>query len=253
MPYVTKYRTVTKYREAQKDLGYDLIAECRPKFIFFSLESLRPSTPHWVFFDGVQVNKWINTSFTLDDYNSSARNSDLRNPGDQYLNATAFPDTLGGPTAASGPLNTDANGKLEGVFYLQSNATTSFPAGKRSFTAIDISVLKQQDSLSYGSAQYSAIGQEELYYEYQEAYKTQEAYQVYVAPPSPPSNNSSNDNDNNHPRPFVSVNIGNTWYNSYGPPSASFSNKATGGTITGGTGVSSSSVGKKYGGGGGGK
>jgi hypothetical protein len=185
MAWVTVYDTVT--RTAEQDLGYDLIPICRPKFVFFKFSGLRPSTPHWIFFDGKEVTKWVNTSYTLDDYNNSSRNSNLRNPGDSYLNATSFPSSLGGPTAASGPIGSDATGSIEGVFYIQSNASLSFSTGKKVLSAIDISVPNKQNSLSYAQAEYSAIGQNQLYYEYQ--YQEQVPRQVWVEPPPPPDDN----------------------------------------------------------------
>jgi len=189
MPYVTKYRT--KYKTIEKDLGYEEISIIRPRFVFFQFEGLRPSTPHWLFFDGKQVNRWVNTSYNLDDFNAEAKNSALRNPGDKYIKATKFPSQHGGPTNLNGPLNTDNTGKLEGLFYIQSNSTTNFPTGTRTLTAIDISVLKPDDCLSIGEAEYQAIGEYELYYTYQKKY--QESYQVWVSPPPPNNDNGGND------------------------------------------------------------
>jgi hypothetical protein len=188
MAFETRYRDAV--RIVEQNLGYDPIATCRPKFVFFSFTGLRPSTPHWIFFDGVEVTKWVNTSYNLADFNDEARGSSLRNPGDRYLNATSFPLSLGGPTAASGPVTTDATGTLEGAFYIQSNASLSFNTGRRLLTAIDVSVLNKNNSQSYAEAEYSAIGQYEIYTEYQQTY--QESYDVWVDPPvvTPPSNDN---------------------------------------------------------------
>jgi hypothetical protein len=190
MPYVTTTKTRTAYRDAyvtrEQDTGFDLIPICRPNFVFFQFTGLRPSTPHWMFFDGVDVTKWVNTSYTINDYNNAIRNSDLRTPGDKFINETAFPVSLGGPTAASGPINSSAAGTVEGVFYLQSNTTLSFNTGRRVLTVMDISVLNKDNCLSYAEAEYSAIGQQQLYYEYQQVYQEQyvETYteQTYIAP-----------------------------------------------------------------------
>ena len=195
MPYETRYRTVSTTLE--QNLGYDLIPVCRPRFVFFQFVGLRPSTPHWIFFDGIEVTKWVNTSYTLEDFNNSSRNSTLRTPGEQFLNATSFPASLGGPTAASGPINTDATGKLEGVFYIQSNASLSFKIGRRKLSAIDISVLNKNDCLSYAEAEYSAIGEYQLYYTYTQT--SRESYQVWVEPepePDPPDDDTGGDTYN---------------------------------------------------------
>jgi hypothetical protein len=162
----TKKVRKSRSRTVRKDLGTEPIPICRPKFVFFRFSGLRPSTPHWIFFDKVDVTKYVNTSFTLDQWNSQPRNSQYRNPGDKYKNETAFPTALGGPTNASGPLNSDANGEISGIFYLQRNETLSFPTGDRIMTAIDLSVLNKKNALSYAEAQYTAKGIYDVYYTY---------------------------------------------------------------------------------------
>ncbi len=205
---MTQYRLETRTRTIERDLGYDLIPLCRPKFIFFEFVGLRPNTPHWLFFDGVDVTKWVNTSYTIDDYYAADRNSTLRSPGDLYTSATAFPTSLGGPTAASGPINSNAAGTIEGVFYLQSNTTLSFPTGQREFVAIDISVLDKEKSLSYAQAVYAAIGEYEIWADDTETYQVQVAIPTPVAVTPPSSNNGSRGSDRS-PQPLMSVNFGN--------------------------------------------
>ena len=61
------------------------------------------------------------------------------------------------------------------MFYIQSNSALSFPTGNRTLAVLDISVLDKAESLSFAQADYSAIGEYELYYQYQHEY--QEAYQ----------------------------------------------------------------------------
>ena len=79
-------------------LGYDRISIFRPKFIYFEFNGLRPNTPHWIFFDGKQVNKWVNTDKTENDLTSAGRNSRLKEPGDVYTSSTSFPAAQGGPS-----------------------------------------------------------------------------------------------------------------------------------------------------------
>ena len=189
MGWTTVNKTATGTRTVTKDLGYDLIPICRPQLIFFKIVNLRPEVPHWIFFDGQEVTKWVNTSYSYSEYESAARDSNLKDPGDEYINATEFPHQLGGPTNASGPINSGADGVIEGIFYLQSNSTTSFKTGKRLFTAIDISVLKKEDCLSFAQGEYQAIGEYQLYNEYQETYTYTYSDQVWV-------NESSNDTVN---------------------------------------------------------
>lgn len=214
MPYVTRYKTVSK--TVEQHLGYDEISTIRPNLCFFEFTGLRPSTPHWLFFDGVEVTKWANTTYTLDSYNNADRSSDLRNPGDKYLTSTSFPAQLGGPTSLSSSLFTDSTGTMSGMFYIQSNSTTSFPTGTRALSAIDLSVLNPDNCLSFAQAEFSAIAEYELYYEYNE--DVQEPYEAWIdavgTPTTTPVSNNNSD-DNNHQTPVFSYSIGNTWYNSY--------------------------------------
>ena len=213
MPYETSYRTLS--RTLEQELGYDLIPIIRPNFVFFQFVGMRPSTPHWIFFDGKEVTKWTNTSYTMNSFQSAARNDDFRNAGDKFITSTSFPSTLGGSTNATGPLYSDSTGKLEGVFYIQSNASLSFSIGKRVMTAIDISVLNKENCLSYAEAEYTAIGDYKIYYEYQQEYR--ESYQVWVEPTPPPnnnSNNSGNDNDD-YVSPVYSYNYNNNGTTTY--------------------------------------
>lgn len=213
------YKTVEKWvdekktRTITKDLGYDLIPICRPNFIFFEFVGLRPNTPHWLFFDGVDVTKWVNTSYSISDYNNENRNSKLRNPGDAFIKATSFPTSLGGPTAASGPVSSDSVGTIEGVFYLQSNSSLSFPTGKRTLIAIDVSVPDKKRSLSYATATYSAIGEYDIYTQYQETYTERKKVSERVFVPT--SSNNGGSSSDKSAGPVFSYKVGNTYYNRY--------------------------------------
>lgn len=191
MGYITETRTGTRTVEQQKtgtrtayktayetreeNLGFDLIPIIRPNFSYFSFSGLRPNSPHWIFFDGKQVTHFCNTSYNSATYNTLNRNDSIRNPGDKYIHETGFPAELGGPTSAVGqPVYSDAAGNLDGLFYIQSNASTSFPTGNRTLVVSDLSILNKEECLSWAQAEYSAIGEYELYYQYQHAY--QQAY-----------------------------------------------------------------------------
>jgi hypothetical protein len=211
-----KTGTVTKtaYRDAERvveqDTGFETIAVCRPKFIFFKFLGLRPNTPHWIFFDDKKVTEYVNTSYSLDDYNSAPRGSQLREPGDSFIKATGFPVSLGGSTGEF--VNTDNSGTLEGAFYLQSNSTLSFPTGSHILTAIDISVLNLQDCLSFGQLTFVSTGVYDTFNQVKEIYQQQYSYQEdvfgYVNVPNPPAQNNGGGggggggggNDNDHGR-----------------------------------------------------
>lgn len=186
MPYETRYRDIQKTGE----LGYDSIPLHRPKFIYFEFTGLRPNVPHWVFFGGIEVTKFCNTSYSKSDYESASRNSVLKEPGEQFTNATQFPTGGGlpysGPTASGGPtapVYSDANGVLSGVFYLQSNTTYNWnlKIGGTELMVIDVSNANKDNAYSVGTGLFRGIGQYENYYNY----TVQESYEVWVEPPPP--------------------------------------------------------------------
>ena len=207
-----KYKSETNTYET--NLGYETVSICKPKFVFFEMVGLRPSTPHWIFFDGIDVTKWVNTSYNLDSFNNAPINSILRNPGDNYINATSFPTAQGGPTNASGPVSTDASGTLSGAFYLQSNDTLSFKTGTKKITAIDIDILDKSKALSYAEGEFVSTGLYEVYWEY--SVTTNVAYDAPIydwvtvpASQSPQNNNSDNDRGSGEMKLY----LGNDGYN----------------------------------------
>ncbi len=183
MPYETHYYDVQKTGE----LGYDPIPIHRPNFIYFEFTGLRPSVPHWIFFGGIEVTKFCNTSYSKSDYESAARTSVLKEPGEQFINATEFPTggglPYGGATAAGGPtapLYSNANGILSGVFYLQSNTTYNWnlSVDGTELLAIDVSNANRDNAYSVGAGVFRGIGQYENYYNY----TVQQSYEVWVEP-----------------------------------------------------------------------
>lgn len=162
----TATATKTARATGQRTSGYELITVQRPKIIYFEFEGLRPNIAHWIFFDSRDVTGYCNTSYSLDDYNTSSKNSSFREPGERYLNETGFPTELGGPTGT--PLYSDSEGKLNGFFYIQSNETLNFPtsANGLNFIAIDISTINRDDALSYAATKFYSAGQYEYWYSY---------------------------------------------------------------------------------------
>jgi hypothetical protein len=190
-----RYKNVTKTRI----LGYDSIPLHRPKFIYFEFTGLRADIPHWIFFGGIEVTKFVNTSYTKANYETAAGSSVLKEPGEIFTSATEFPAgnglTYGGATAQGGPtdpLYTDANGVLKGVFYLQSNTTYNWSINSDGIELLakDTFDLDKNESLSIGNALFRGFGQYENYWEWQE----QEAYYVWVEP-ARTYNDGGNDNN----------------------------------------------------------
>ena len=154
-----KKKWVAKLEE--KDMGFEPIAICRPRFIFFDFDGLKPNTAYWVFFNSREVTNWCNTSYTLSDYLTAPKNSLLRDPGEKFKNETGFPQKFGGPTGT--PLYSDSTGSLEGAFFLQSNSAISFPTGKLQLAVLDISVSKPANAHSMASVMYKATGTSDLF------------------------------------------------------------------------------------------
>ena len=179
-------QTVTRSREDYT--GFDDIAICRPRFIFFKVTGLRPNTRHFAFFDKINVTDYVNVdSFTFAQRETLSRNSVLANPGDTYKTATEFPAEQGGKSAV---IRSDDAGEIEGCFYLQSNETLNFPAGNRQLVFLDISAYNPNDAISIATANFTVDGGVENYLK--EYYTTTQRYwatwtttsYVYVDPPA---------------------------------------------------------------------
>lgn len=205
MPWVTKTKLVDETRTRAVDAGFSFNPSFRSRFIYFKFSGLRPNDDHWLFLEGRDVTTFANTSFDIDDFNSSSRSSIYRNPGDKYINETQFPSELGGPTGS--PLVSTATGELEGIFFLQSNSTYnwkcsngtsgySFNSGGNSIKllAINVSNASKKAALSYGTAEYASIGQFINYYMEDYTVQVQQEYKEWQAPP-PPAVNYSNKDD----------------------------------------------------------
>lgn len=162
---VTKSRieTTTIYTTQSRSVftGFDDVAIARPKFIYFTVSGLRPNDRHFFFFDGINVTNYVSTSVgVISDFYNLPRNDSKRNPGEKYKSATGFPTELGGPTSE---IYSDDTGTIEGVFYLQSNSTLSFPAGTRNFTILDISKFSPNTATSQATQEFTSDGGVENY------------------------------------------------------------------------------------------
>lgn len=162
---VTKSRveSTTIYTTQSRSVftGFDDVAIARPKFIYFKVSGLRPNDRHFFFFDGINVTNYVTTdAVTVEDFYNLPRNDSRRNPGEKYKSATGFPTELGGPTSE---IYSDDTGTIEGVFYLQSNSTLSFPAGTRNFTILDISKFSPNTATSQATQEFTSDGGVENY------------------------------------------------------------------------------------------
>jgi hypothetical protein len=118
----------------------------RSRKVYFRGQGFRPDTEVFPFFDGIDVSDWCRAeTFT--------RASD---------DTTTFGNTentaLGHPEGSSS-LIADANGNIEGSFFIPSTANFRFRTGSRDFELIDITDLNNIEfSTSYGRQVFTAAG-----------------------------------------------------------------------------------------------
>ena len=128
----------------------------RNKFVFFKAQGLRPNTRYFPFFDSKNVSSWVQTGSGKFQYFAAlTSSSDYLDPGKKYKNSTNFPNALGGATAE---IYSDANGVVEGIFFVPNKNTINFLTGTRQFTLIDISELNYTNATSYASAEFASAG-----------------------------------------------------------------------------------------------
>lgn len=126
-----------------------LIPFMRSRRVYFRALGLIPFQRYWPFFDNVDVSSWVKqeafTSFAenVDDY------------GDRYQSATSHP-------WGSTNLVSDANGIIEGSFFIPSgapgSATPRFRTGTREFKIINISTNDETQATSRAASTFSARG-----------------------------------------------------------------------------------------------
>lgn len=192
---------VDKEATREVDLGFDPIPVCRPNFIKITFNGLRPSTRHWFFCAGIDATGYVSTDSTqISNFSLPDRNSVYKNPGETYVNDTGYPTALGGGASS---LYSDANGKLEGIFYLQRKADYFFSTGNITLNVCDRSDNSFEGSISYASSVYQAGGN--ITYSYTDHYidgQVEVENPNYVAPapvvPATVGTTTTRGNDNNN-------------------------------------------------------
>lgn len=144
---VAGIRTVNTFiDEAGVEINRTNIPFMRSRKIYFRAHGLLPNTRHYPFFGGKDVSSYVKKEAfvrqaTLDsDYSSG------------YNNITQHPS---GPTAT---LTSEADGTLEGSFFLPNTPTLNFAAGERVFKLINVTNAKSEDYTSQAAAKYYAQG-----------------------------------------------------------------------------------------------
>jgi len=144
--------------ESQGDVVRNKITleDMRAQFVSFKAEGLRPNTRYFPFFNNLPFDDWVNDDIGFQRRATLAKTSVFRKVGDVYKTATEYP--IGGKTT----LVSDANGVVEGYFFIQSNDTIKFPTGAVEFALVDVSGAKaslaKENSTSYARAIFYAEG-----------------------------------------------------------------------------------------------
>lgn len=160
--------SIVEEETVKTSMGDTLLAETsiqymRNRFIFFKASGLRPNTRYFAFFDNVSVANWVQTGSGKFNYWASLGSDSVYiDPGDKYKNNTKFPQSLGGP---SSQIFSDANGVVEGIFFVPSNSTLRFLTGDREFLLIDVSDGNRVNATSYASTTFTSAGTLKTYQE----------------------------------------------------------------------------------------
>ena len=127
-------------------LDVAMIPFARSRRISFRAQGLKPNHRFFPFFDGTEVSNWVRSgTFT--------RIATTDNEaGNRYDRATGHPD--GGGTS----IFSDAEGKVEGEFFLPNTNALRFRTGVREFKLMDISANNEENATSFAVAAYVSQG-----------------------------------------------------------------------------------------------
>jgi hypothetical protein len=122
-----------------------LVPFMRSQKVYFKAEGMRPNSRLFAFFDGTSVNNWVRE----ESYVTHASNT--TEYGNSQNGATQHPDV---PST----LTTDAEGKIEGSFFVPNTSSLKFRAGTREFKLLDISANNNDAALSIARSLYTSSG-----------------------------------------------------------------------------------------------
>jgi len=123
-----------------------MIPFMRSRRVSFKAEGLKPNHRFFPFFDGTDVSNWTRSgSFTR----IATTDNEV---GNRYDRNSGHPD--GGGTS----LFSDAEGKVEGEFFIPNTDSLRFRTGIREFKLLDITVNNEEDATSIGVTAYAAQG-----------------------------------------------------------------------------------------------
>ena len=134
----------------EKVIDVALIPFMRSIKMSFRVQGLKPNTRHYAFFDGVDVNDWVDG--TVNFSRIAASNVAV---GRQHNRATNHPDA---PNAADRILTTDAAGKIEGSFFVPNTDAIRFRTGTRAFELMDVTGGDFNFATSFSKGYFDANG-----------------------------------------------------------------------------------------------
>lgn len=142
--------TVSTTQTIQRVIGDRVVSVALVPFmrsikVFFRGEGLRPNTRMFPYFDNVAVDNWVRSETFQNASNVPTQYGNSQN------NATQHPETPSN-------LVTDAEGKVEGSFFIPNTANLKFRAGAREFKLLDVSGNNETNALSIARELFSSAG-----------------------------------------------------------------------------------------------
>ena len=124
-----------------------LVPWIRSRKVFFKIEGLLPNMRHRPFFDDVDVSSWCREeTFTR-----------VATDGTLTLNVNN-PESLSGHPETSSNLISDADGVIEGSFFIPNTSALRFRTGAREFKVRDWDATTDESAISKAFASYTATG-----------------------------------------------------------------------------------------------
>ena len=125
-----------------------LIPFIRSRKVFFKIEGLLPNMAHTPFFDGVDVSDWCREeAFQF----AGSLDEDLSGDETETAFLTGHPET-------SSALISNANGEIEGSFFLPNTSSIRFRTGAREFKVRDAAATTDENAISSAFSTYTAQG-----------------------------------------------------------------------------------------------
>ena len=127
-----------------------LIPFMRALRVRFKVDGLRPNTRHYAFFDGVDVNDWVDGTAAF-----TRAGSDGDVVGNRFDRATTHPDTS---SASDRVLTTNAAGSVSGSFFIPNTSAIRFRTGTLPFELMDVTGGDKNFAMSSATGYFSSTG-----------------------------------------------------------------------------------------------